>query len=394
MSPLRPLAGVALAPAALVAAPAVAGAATTTTSGSTRLTLDGPAATALQRQGVKVSVLGPAKKRSGAFVLPVKGGKVNAKGSVATVQHGGRLRLRHGKRSITLGRMAMKIGKTSKVSGRLGSTTRTLFTVRVPKGAATMNGTTKTVSVQNVDLRLTAGTARALNRSLGLKLRAGRIANLLTEAIVSAPPATPAPTPAPTTPAPPTSTAVPVVAASVVWRQRTSWMQYVESGRTAENPDGGTTTLEGAVAGPVESLPDRSGNPIAIPYTHSYPFASGWYDPATGTGSIAFSGGIRHRFPSHGIDLSVRNPTIELNGASSKLVATLSGQTGSTLAPTTTEYVALDASASPRTQEGNVVTITGIPGTVPAASSGVFAGFYAAGEPYGSIDQLQLTLGG
>ncbi|WP_210496061.1 HtaA domain-containing protein [Patulibacter sp. SYSU D01012] len=391
---LRPLAGSLVLVAAL-AAPAVAGA-KTTASGSTRLTLDGPAARTLEQRGVRVAAVAPAKKRSGQFVLPIAGGKVSS-ARVATVRLRGGLRLTRGGRQVVLRSLVLKVGRSSKVTARVGGRSRTLFTVRSPKGAVTLNRAGQSVAVQNVALRLTAGGAKLLSPRLGLtgkqRLSAGTLATLLTDARVAAPVAAPAPT-TPATPAP--STAVPIVAASIVWRQRPSWLQYMETGKAYNgqpDPLGGTSALDGAVPGPVEEQRTSNGSVVAIPYTYAFPFASGWYDTATGRAQIQFAGGLRHRYMDHGIDLTVRNPLVELNGAASRIVATV-GNAATSAPAASTNYVSLDATKAAASLDGNVITITGIPGTFPSDVSGTFSGFYAAGEPFGSVDALRLTLGG
>lgn len=381
------------------AAVAPASAATAKATGTSRLTLAGPAATTLKQRGVKVSVVRPGKADSRSFLLPVSGGKVDAKGKTATVEHRGALRLKRGKRTLTLNVPTLQVGKQSKLRVRVGKRSSSLFSVRIPSGAGKLNGTAQTVVLQNVDVRLTAAGARTISAKLGLRgrkaVRAGGFANLLVDAALRPVGSTPPPStgPAPAPPIQQPSTVVPVTAAQIVWRQRPSWLQYIQSG-AGSNPQGGTTALEGATPGPIESLPTTNGDLISLPYTYSFPFASGWYDPVSGTASVSFTGGLRHLFPAHTIDLTVRNPRVVLNGAQSQIEATVSGQAGGTVPAATGTYVALNAAASPRTVEGNVVTVTNIPGAVPTgAGAGVFQGFYPDGDPYGGIDRLQLTLG-
>lgn len=390
---LRPLAG-SLVLAAVLASPAVAGA-TSAATGTTRLTLDGPAARTFEQRGVKVAAVKPATKRSGRFVLPVSGGKVSS-AKVATVKLRGGLRLSRGGRKVVLGSMVLKVGRASKVTAKVGGRTRTLFTVRSPKGAVTLNRAGQSVAVQNVALRLTPGAAKLLSPRLGLKgkrrLTAGTVANLLTDARVAAPAAAPAPA-APVAATP--STAVPITTASIVWRQRPSWLQYMETGRSYNgqpDPLGGTSAIDGAVPGPVEEQRTSNGTVVAIPYTYAFPFASGWYDTATGRAQIQFTGGLRHRYMDHGIDLTVRNPLVELNGAASRIVATV-GNAATSAPATSTNYVSLDATKAAASLSGNVITVTGLPGTFPPDATGTFSGFYSAGEPFGGIDALQLTLG-
>jgi hypothetical protein len=400
--------------AALVAAlavPATVSAATPASTGTTTVTVQGPVATALRTRGVRTTAVGPATTTPARrIVLPVDGGRVNAAGTVATVEHEGGLRLRLGSRSVTLASPVVKLGRRSTVRVRLGGATRTVFTLRTSSGALALDGAKGTATTKALDLQLTATGVRLISARLGLRgqrrLPTGRFARVKVDARLGtgsgtgggtstgAAPATPAPAGPPAQ----TSTAVPVVSAAVVWRQRPSWLQYIETGRTAggePDPDGGTSALDGATAGPVEQLRSSNGNVVAIPYTYAFPFTSGWYDPTTGRASVSFGGGLRHRYIDHTIDLRVQSPTIELDGASSRLVATVSGQQGAPPEGVRGAYVALDATKAQASRDGNVVTITGIPGAVPTGAGGsVFSGFYPDGDPYGSIDALQLTLGG
>lgn len=384
--------------AAVAAAPAGAQSPAPGPQGSSILTLRGSVPDRLSKQKVRITAGKPASRKGSVVTLPTSGGAINAKGTGGTVEHGGTIKLQRGSRSLVLSAPVLRIGSASSLRATVGKRSQALFVVRRPKGSVRLNGLAQTATIQNVYVNLTSGGAKVVNRALRLSgsraIRPGRFATLTTNAVVRAPASGPVAPAAPTVPLDRPATAVPVAAATVVWRQRSSWLQYIHSGRGTA-ADGGTTALEGAVAGPVESLPTAgNGDPVAIPYTYSFPFTSGWYDPISGQAAVDFAGALRHKFPAHGIDMYVRNPSVLLNGATSSVAATVGGTAGSVLTEAQGTYVSLDASASPRTQSGNVVTITGIPGRVPTgAGDGVFKGFYPDGDAYGSIDTLQLTLG-
>ncbi|WP_138974304.1 HtaA domain-containing protein [Patulibacter medicamentivorans] len=378
--------------AALLATGATGASAATAPSaprGTTSFALDGPAAKQLRR----VATVAPRRPATGGTTLrlPVRSGSVTADQGI--VDHEGRIVLRAGRRTLTLSGLRVTIRNGSTISAVVRGRRLRLFVVATTGRQRTLRPTAGTVGLTRSRVTLTAAGARILRRELRLeRLRPGRFGTIAVDAALGAlspPPSLPA-----GSALTPTAGARPVVAGTLTWRQRTSWMQYVESGRGSD-PVGGTTVITPAVAGPVESLAIDGRDPIALPYSHAYPLASGWYDPALGVGAIRFAGGLRHRFASHLIDYTASDPEVVLDGGGSQLVATLKGAPGATTSfDARGRYMTLDPAAAQRTVSGDQVTLTGIPATVPASGSGAFQGFYTDGDPFGSIDRLQLTLGG
>src|SRR5690606_35971269 len=125
-----------------------------------------------------------AKKVSGArLTLPVSGGAVGSK--AATVRHGGRGRLRAGKRSVTLSNVQVRLGgKSPRVTARLGSSTVTLLTLSTAKGRAVkLDAAKDTARVMNAAGSLPSSTAERLRSALRIKrLPAGRLATVTVKA--------------------------------------------------------------------------------------------------------------------------------------------------------------------------------------------------------------------
>jgi hypothetical protein len=156
---------------------------------------------------------------------------------------------------------------------------------------------------------------------------------------------------------------------------RDSWIRYVN---TQEPPQ----TLEGASAeAPIaeNSHPcpnSPAGTNPTLAYSYDFPFANGWYDAASGSAALYYSGGVRFSFPAHGIDVTARSPEIEINGAASRAIFRLRGAAQTPYPDKRAALLSLPAS----TPVAGLPNSFGFPGplrgTLTAAGQKVFAGFY------------------
>jgi hypothetical protein len=391
--------------AAALAVAATLPAAALGASGSARLALDGPAADALRAQGVRVAPIRPASGGAKQLRLPVAAGLAGTKTSLVRYRGGLSLAAGKGKR-VRLTGLVLRLAKRSVLEAKLGGERLPLF--NLGGGRREVNAVGGAIQLSGLRLQLTGTAARALGKRLGLHLASGRFGSVSGAAVRLTPTATPAPTPTggsgstgstpaelsgacplPGTPGPsgeidpPVATpplgALSVTSATVNWRVRETFIRYVATGE-------GTSAVEGAAAGPLLLLPGAS-TPLA--YDFGFPFANGWLhtgvdpaNPADDRAVLDFSGGVRFRYGTHGLDILASKPELELNGAASRAIFSISENGGASQRQV---LVNLDlARAGAISQSGNTFTYDRVPGSVPSGTaSSVFAGFYAPGTDFG-----------
>jgi hypothetical protein len=384
-----------------IALPAGASAATPAGSGTSVLTLQ---TAALGVQGITTSAVAPAKAKGSKFTFPVKTATV---GAAATLGHKGGLRLRAGKRSVTLNAPQVRLGKDSRLTAKIGKTTVTVLTIDGAKRK--LDSKTGTVGLRGAKVRLTVAGAAALRRALDLRrLAPGALGTLTVDAKRGASTTTGTPTTGtptttvpgggttpggPTVPGAPTppdlggpaplarpATAVNVSAAAITWHVRDSFIQYINTGE-------GTTPSGGATA---DAPTVRPGSSESLVYDFHFPFKEGWYDPVSKTARIAYTGTVTFNYSAHGIKLTATDPEVEIAGTSSRgIFVTANTDTAAKRGV----LVKLDPAAATtvHSPDGTNHVYTQIPGSIPAdAGASVFAGFYAGGAPFGWMD-LNLT---
>jgi len=406
---------VAAALAAVVPASAQAAA-----SGTSVLTFKGTAASSLSAAGVKASAVSPATAKGKAITFPVKTATV---GGAATLGHSGSIRFKKGSRTLTLKTPALRLGATgSRLTAKVDGRTATILTVDAAKRS--LNATNGTVSLKGAAVKLTAAGAAAIKKALKLKsLKSGTLGTLTVDATTGAitgtggtggsgstgsgstgsgstgggttgggtpgggTPGTPADDPKSCTKGPvvvpaggPTAltapvTSVPVISASITWHVRDSFIQYINTGE-------GTAVANGATADPKQVQP---GSSASLVYQFHFPFKDGWYDPVSDTTRLTFTGTVLFCYFDHGIKLTASNPEVEINGNSASRGIFITDNID--VAPKRGVLVNLDlankqsATNTPPTHAWNQV-----PGKIPAnTGDSTFAGYYAAGDPFGWI---------
>jgi hypothetical protein len=386
-----------------IALPAGASAAPPAGSGTSVLTLQ---TAALGVQGITTSAVAPAKAKGSKFTFPVATATV---GKAATLGHRGGLRLRAGTRSVTLSAPQLRLAKDSRLTAKIGKSTVTVLTVDGAKRK--LNATAGTVALRGASVRLTVAGAAALRRALKLRrLEPGVLGTLTVDAKRGTTTTTPGgptvTTPTTTTPGGATTpgggttnpgggtptdlggpaplarpaSAVDVSAAGITWHVRDSFIQYINTGE-------GTTTSGGATAGPPTVRP---GSSVPLVYDFHFPFKEGWYDPVSKTARVAYTGTVTFTYKGHGIKLTATDPEIEIAGTASRgIFVTANTDTAAKRGV----LIKLDpgAATTVHSPDGTSHAYTQIPGSIPAdAGASVFAGFYAAGAPFGSVD-IDLT---
>jgi hypothetical protein len=354
-----------VAAAALLALPATASAA-----GSATLTLSGPAAAALKARGVTLSPRSPATVSGRTITLPL----ADAAPGAAVLQARGGLRLRAGKRSVTLGTPQLVLGSRARVSALLGGQRTTVW------------------MLARARLKLAPTAARTIARRLGVRalprafgtLKAARESAPAPAPVAGQPCRTstgggPAPDPGrgePAVKAPPAG-ALAVTSASITWHVRESFIQYIASGE-------GTSTAGGATAEPPTV---EGGSQAPLVYRFRFPSTGGWCDPATGATRLTFAGAVSFRYRDHEIDLRVNDPEVELDGPASRVIfrMTGSGDTDGGNRRAVVETLDVSKAAAVRV-DGKTFTYERIPASVPpGAADSVFAGYYLPGDPFGWV---------
>lgn len=374
-------------------------------SGETRLKLDGPAANALREQGVRIAPIKPATGGSRAIALPVAAGLAGSRTTLLR-QRGG-LTLSAGERTARLTSLRLLLGKQGFVEGKLGGEEIELFKV-MRGGRRDVDPASGRVELARLRLELTPAAAKALAGRLGLEpLPAKRFGSLATRiaglirgdsggpgagAGGGGTPEKSSACPAPGTAGPaaegtpgelsPPPGALAIAAASIRWHVRESFIRYIATGE-------GTSVSGGATADAPVLLPGAS---TPLSYDFRFPFAEGWVDtgadpasPADDTAALSFDGAVRFQYSGHGIDLLTGSPEIELNGAASRAIFSISDNGGTAERQV---LVNLDLGAAGAiSQTGSSYTYERVPGAIPSGTaSSVFAGFYAPGTDFGCFD--------
>jgi len=397
----------------------VPAAATAAVSGTTTLVLSGPAAKSL-REDVQVTPVKPAAGNERRIVLPVHAGLAGTRTTILT--HRGGISLRRGSEVARLTRLRLTLGKRARLSTRIGGSNVDLFALQGGAGAS-IDPTAGTVRLGGSRLRLTRAGARAIAAQLTAPTRPGTASKSAAGAAFSVRPghfggitaravglaitgkaedgrATEKPAgcslpngAGPTPPDPPPLATRPPGAADVTgatldWHVRESFIRYIATGE-------GTSASAGATAGPPVLL---AGASAPLSYDFRFPFASGWHDagvnpadPSDNSAAVYFGGALRFLYSGHGIDLTTATPEIEINGASSRAIFTV---TEGAEPAKRQVLVNLDLSrAGAITASGGSYTYERVPGAIPAgAASSVFAGFYAPGTEFGCFN-LSYTTG-
>ncbi|MDA0181536.1 HtaA domain-containing protein [Solirubrobacter phytolaccae] len=376
--------------AALLLLPATAGASTT-------LTLSGSAVTSLKSQGVKLSAVKPATLKGSKLALKAKSV------SLTRVDYDGALRLKKGSRTVTIKGWQAALSNQPTFSTQVGSKRSTLLSTSgdVSKGAK-LTLTTKGAATIKKALKLKRLKRGAFGRvTLSEQLPDGGTGTPTNPAAGGPPPAT-----APITNEPPLlarpATAVDIKASTITWRVRDSFVQYLNAG--GKPTDGTQPIAPGTADAPMRGCTSSgAANDAELLYQFHFPFKSGWYDPASGTAALYYSGGVHFGYADHTIDLNGGDPEIELNGASSRAIFRFNGSGGTAVANKREVLMNLATAAGPVAKACTVdpgpaglpasaanpdgtttYTYERIAGVIPDGSAQtVFAGFYLPGDKFG-----------
>lgn len=336
----------ALALMVVLAVPATAGAAGPT--GNTTLVLDKAKAKLLDQRGVVFGGLGGADTAGRETRLQIANGAIDTGG--ARFNHTGALRFLAGsgadRRVVRLGAPRLELTpQRSVLSAKLDGKRQVVFDLgKLQPGSLAIDPTKGSLQLRGARLAWSRAAARAVGNRLDARLPRGALGTLRASAATlgsdsgeqaalgNEPPLLPRP-----------ASAIDVSSATLTWHVRDSWIRY-------SNSEVEPQAIEGASPGPAipgdsHPCPDQpvEAAPTLV-YSYSFPFANGWYDPPSGTTALYETGGIRFSYPSRGIDLTMRNPEVEVNGAASRVILRL--RSGAGQGPRVA-FLSLAASAPP-----------------------------------------------
>jgi hypothetical protein len=319
--------------------------------------------------------------------LPVEGGDV---GTIARLDLGGKITFRSGKRRVRVRHMRGTLSEVgSQLNGSIGGTQFTLIRLR---GVETgdYDPLTGEVGVAGARARL-GGTVRGeLRRRLDARLPA-ELGKARIDARLEAAPSAQESPPVLERPA----GAVDIASAQLTWRARESWVDYLHAAGDA----GGTKVSGGATDGPAEVIPPSSEARV---YEFGFPFANGWFDPATGHAAANFMGTVNfHKLiDPFQIDLNSGAPEIELTGEASRAIFTLNGRRNNAdqrdrrAVVVDLDPAAVAPAVAPAPDGSVTYSYERIPATVPEGPTAwPIASFYTPGSPWGSVTISYTTAG-
>ena len=374
------------------AAPATAGAAEPT--GNATLVISTAKARMLAERGITVEGARGAETRGRETRLQISGGAIGA--TVATLNTKGGLRFaagdRRARRVTRLTDLVVELGSHSRLRAKLnGGKRRAVFELVPRPNGLTTDASKGVAQLQGARLVWRRAAARALSQHLGVKIPRGALGRIRVSAATILSTNPDSPKSGPLGDEPPFLTrpasAIDVTSASLTWHVRDSWIRYVNTEMAPE-------ATEGASAGiPISEnnhpCPDRpAGTNPTLVYSYDFPFSNGWYDPTSGTAALYYLGGVRFSYPGHGIDLSARNPEIEINGGASRAIFRMRGSGETPYPDKRASLLGLATSGPP--SEGPTSTF-GFPspvrGSLTSDGQAVFAGFYPPpNNGFGCID--------
>ena len=333
----------------------------------------------LTLNGIRTTLVDPARRLGGVPVYPVRtasesGGEVVADlAGGFTVSGKGRRPLK-----VLLTRLVRREGSVTRVEGRLDGRRATLFSISGE--VVERNQETGQVQVKGGRASVSTEMANRLRKQAGLRTARKGMAwgPLYLTWDEQTPPSVAVPEEP--TPFPRPTGAADLADATLTWRVRPSWVQYVASGRPP-------AAIRGTLPGDPEVL---DGQPPLV-YDFTFPFSSGWVEDGVGgveSAAVRGSGGVYFRYCGSsriykGINFIVHSPELEIEGDSARLIFRVEG-TDATPFPNSRAVVVNLTPTAPESA-GATTTWVGMPGSVPSGALGVFAGFYAAGAEFGSV---------
>lgn len=338
----------------------------------------------LLARGVTAAAISPGKLSARRLSLPVS--DVTTPGITAgqLVLSGG-LTLRAGRRSVKLrGFLVTVKGTRVTVSAKVGAKRLTVLTGT--SFGTGVDATRGVVDFSAKSLSLSKRGAAAIASALGTRrVRAGKLSSARGHSTITAErttnpgggsgnPSANFGFPSVTELARPAAAADVASATGLVFWPRDSFINYNAAG-------GGLTYAEGvATNGPAIDTYAAHACPFDGPsaarsYSFNLPFASGWWDDASKTGVLRYSGGVRFTYPAHGINQLYSDPIVEFNGADSRVLFNVTDESDSVRA----DLISIPGVAAPQP------ALTTYNGKATEHANMVLGGFYPKGVAWGCV---------
>jgi Htaa len=369
----------ALALTAVLTVPASAGAVEAT--GNTTLVVSAGKAKVLAKRGIRLAGIRGATTEGRETRLQVAGGTIGS--DAASLNNEGALRFLAGngrsRRVVKLTGLQTRLGPNPSLSGKLKGKgkPRVLFDLRAQPAALSLDGLRGTASLRNARLVWRRGGANVVGKRLGVRIPKGALGTLRASAVAATGADTPVSGPIDTEPpllARPAS-AVDVTGATVTWHVRDSWIAYANSEVLPAALDGVAPGAKKPEADHV--CPDNPADRGEFVFDFTFPFANGWYDPPSGTTALYTGGAVQYRYPSRGINLTTRNPEIEINGAASRVIVRLQGSESTSYPDSRTAMLNLNLTGAPvESPPGTFTYSNPIRSSLDPNGQSIFAGFY------------------
>ncbi|MEX1219360.1 MAG: HtaA domain-containing protein [Solirubrobacterales bacterium] len=334
----------------------------------------------LRRYEVRQRLIAPASNFTGRPIFPLKSAGIRRDLSRVLLGGGLRLSVAGSRRQVVIESLALVLrpGRALVVNARVAGRRILLFKVR--GGRRSLDLRDRILNLSGSSVTLSDAAANRIVSKLDLpgskSIWTGHKWGVLT---VFAARNNRVKDPVAETPPEPQSLERPIdsaelASATIQWRVRESFIRYLAVGE-------GTSVANGATADPPEDI----GGAGPLVYGFSFPFTDGWAAPGSGPAVVHGSGRVGFRHCRNTINFTAANPEIELNGdADSRLIFRVDGTDGTAFPDSRAVMVQLVPSLATKTVVGNTTTLSGIPGYVPQAATGIFADFYS---PFpGSVD--------
>jgi hypothetical protein len=150
--------------AALALAPLASATSDPLASGTTTVTLNKGVAKKLKKAGVSISATKPGKVKGSKATFPVTGGELDPTTGAGTLSHSGGLKIKAGKKSVTISTLVLST-TTKSLSGKLKG--KTVSIAKLAGVSFTRNGFGTNLAAKK--LKLTSAAAKALNSALAPK---------------------------------------------------------------------------------------------------------------------------------------------------------------------------------------------------------------------------------
>lgn len=373
---------------ALTATAAPAGALTTTDSSSVKLPL-GSKGEGLRVKGVKLTAVKPAKLAGATLKLPASDLTLPTVTDATVVLRGG-LKLSRGGKSVSIKGLLLTVkGSKLTLTGKVGNDRISLAT-----GSAvgtSIDTVASSAKLAGSKLTATKRAAGALNKALKVKsFKNARLGNLSGQAVVKrdAPigpgggdtPSSVFPSNEPPVLTRPSSATDVTTAGPLTWWPRESLIVYVREGLGTVGAEGSGTSAGTPISHTSEhACATSTGALPAGPYSFNLPFSHGWYDAASSSAALYYSGGVRFSYPSHGLNIFASDLEIEFNGANSRVIARVIDPDH----PTGQRVVILTLPAAAPTASN---TLTKYLTYITSEGNGALGGFYTPGSQWGCVE--------